>query len=224
MSDSLWPHGLLHTRLICPLVISWSLLKFMSSESVMLLISHHLILCCPLFLLPQSFPASESFSMNWLFELGGQSIGTSGTSSVLSMNIRNCFPLGLTGLISLLPKGLWRVFSSTTVWKHLLFGTQPSLMVQLSYLYMTTGKIITLTIWTFVGKLTSLLFNTLSRFVSFPSKEQISLNFMAAVTVHSDFGAQENVTASTFPPSICHEVMGPDMQIILLKWLKVKRN
>ena len=97
-------------------------------------------------------------------------------------------------------------------------------MVQLSYLYMTTGKIITLTIRTFVGKLTSLLFNTLSRFASFPSKEQTSLNFMAAVTVHSDFGAQENVTASTFPPSICHEVMGPDMQIILLKWLKVKRN
>ena len=67
-------------------------------------------------------------------------------------------------------------------------------------------------------------FNTLSRFVSFPSEEQTSLNFMAAVTVHSDFGAQENVTASTFPPSISHALMGPDMQIILLKWLKVKRN
>ena len=189
MSDSLWPHGLLHTRLICPLVISWSLLKFMSNESVMLLISHHLILCCPLFLLPQSFPASESFSMNRLFESGGQSIGTSGTSSVLSMNIKNWFPLGLTGLISLLPKGLWRVFSSTTVWKHLLFGTQPSLMVQLSYLYMTTGKIITLTIRTFVGKVMSLLFNMLPRFVIAFLPRSKCLNFMAAVTILSDFGA-----------------------------------
>ena len=45
----------------------------------------------------------------------------------------------------------------------------------------------------------------------------MSFNFMAAVTAHSDFGAQENVTASIFSPSICHEVMGPDMEIILLK-------
>ena len=72
-------------------------------------------------------------------------------------------------------------------------------MVQLSYPHMTTGKIIALTRWTFVGKVMSLLFNTLSRFViDFFSKEQASFNFMAVVTICSDFGAQEN-SLSVFP-------------------------
>ena len=70
-------------------------------------------------------------------------------------------------------------------------------MVQLSHPYMTTGKTIAFTIWTFVGKVMSLLFNILSRLVRvFFSKEQASFNFMAAVTICSDFGAQEN--------EICH--------------------
>ena len=73
----------------------------------------------------QSFPASESFPMSWLFESGGQIIGAS--ASVLPMNIQSWFPLGLTGLISLLSKGLARVFSSTTVRKHQFFNAQPSL-------------------------------------------------------------------------------------------------
>ena len=63
--------------------------------------------------------------MSQLFALSGQSIGAS--ASVLPMNIQDCFPLGLTGLISLLSKGLSRVFSSITVRKHQFFGTQPSL-------------------------------------------------------------------------------------------------
>ena len=73
----------------------------------------------------QSFPALGSFPMSWLFTSGGQSIGAS--TSVLPMNIQGWFPLGLTSLISLLSKGLARVFSSTTVQKHQFFGTQPSL-------------------------------------------------------------------------------------------------
>ena len=65
--------------------------------------------------------------------------------------------------------------------------------VQLAHPYMTTGKIIGLTIWIFVGKVMSLLFNTLSSFfISFLSKGQAFFNFMAAVTICSDFGAQEN--------------------------------
>ena len=66
----------------------------------------------------QSFPASGSFPMSCLFTSGGQSIGVSASASVLPMNIQNWFPLGSTGLISLLSKGLSRVFSSTTVEKH----------------------------------------------------------------------------------------------------------
>ena len=77
----------------------------------------------PFFSCPQSFRASRSFPMSQLFTSGGQSIRTS--ASVLPMNIQGWFPLGLTGLISLLSKGLPRVNSSTTFWKHKFFGTQP---------------------------------------------------------------------------------------------------
>ena len=75
--------------------------------------------------------------------------------------------------------------------------------------YMTTGKTIALTRWNFVGKVMFLLFIILSRLVIFSSKEQACFNFMAAVTVHSDFGAQENKSVTVFivSPSICHEVM-----------------
>ena len=72
---------------------------------------------------PQSFPASGAFPINRLFALGGQSIGASASASVLPMNIQGWFPLGLTGWISLLSKGLSRVFSSNTVLKNQFFGT-----------------------------------------------------------------------------------------------------
>ena len=75
----------------------------------------------------QSFPASGSFPMNWFFASGGQSIGTSASASVLPMNIRDWFPLGWTGWISMLSKGLSRVFSNTTVQKHQFFDAQLSL-------------------------------------------------------------------------------------------------
>ena len=98
---------------------SWSLLKLMSIESVMP--SNHLILCCPLLLLPSVFPSIRVFS-NQSFTSGGQSIGVSASASVFSMIIQDCFPLGLTGWISLQSKGLSRVFSNTTVQKHQFFG------------------------------------------------------------------------------------------------------
>ena len=75
----------------------------------------------------QSFPAPGAFLMSWFFMPGGQSTGASGSASVLLMNIRGWFPLGLTSLISFLSKRLSRVFSSTTVRKHWFFGAQPSL-------------------------------------------------------------------------------------------------
>ena len=74
-----------------------------------------------------SFPASGSFQMSQFFALGGQRIGVSASASVLLMNIQDWFPLKWTGLISLLSKGLSRVFSSTRVQKHLFFGAQLSL-------------------------------------------------------------------------------------------------
>ena len=105
--------------------ISWSLLKLMTIESVMpsnFSFSDALFSSCL-----QSFPVSGSFPINWLFTSGSQSTGASASGSVLLMNIQGWFPLGVTGLIFLLSKGLSRVFSSTRFQKHQFFGTQPSL-------------------------------------------------------------------------------------------------
>ena len=87
----------------------------------------------------QSFPVSQ------LIASGDQSIGASVSTSVIPMNIQSWFPLGLTDLISLLSKGLSRVFSSTTIWKSVLWHSA-FFMIQLSHLYMTTGKTIAFTI------------------------------------------------------------------------------
>ena len=75
----------------------------------------------------QSFPASGSFPMSWLFALVGQNIGASSSASVHPVNIQGRFPLGLTGLTSLLSGGPSSLFSSTTIWRHQFFGAQPSL-------------------------------------------------------------------------------------------------
>ena len=134
MYNSLWPWTAAWQAFLSITNLQ-SLFKFRSIESVMP--SNHLILCCSLLLYLQSFPASESFQMSQFFTSGGQSTGVSPSASVLSMNIQDWFPLRLIGLISLQSKGLSRVFSNTTVWKHQFF-----FMVQLSHPYMTTGKTI----------------------------------------------------------------------------------
>ena len=120
--------------------------------------------------------------MSKFFASGGQSIGASASASVLSMNIQDWFPLGLTGWISLQSKGLKSLLQHHSLKASILQCSAFS-MIQLSHLYMTTGKTIALTRWTFVGKVMSLLFNMLSRFFS---KERTSCNFMAAVTIHID--------------------------------------
>ena len=103
---------------------SWSLLKLMSISSWCYpTISSSII---PFSCL-ESFPASGSFQMSLFFASGGQSIGVSASASVFPMNIQDWFPLGWTGWISLLSKGLSRVFFNTTVQKHQFFGTHLSL-------------------------------------------------------------------------------------------------
>ena len=125
MSDSLWSHGLEHARLSCP-----SLSPRICSNSCPLSWWCNLTILSsvdPFYSYPQSFPASVSFPMSQLFPSGDRSIGASASASVLPMNIQDWFPLGLTGLISLLSKGLSRVFSRTTIWEHQFFSAQPSL-------------------------------------------------------------------------------------------------
>ena len=106
------------------ITFSRSLLKLMSIELVMP--SNHLILCHLLLLLPSIFLSIRVFS-NQFFASGGQSIGVSASASVLLVNIRDWFPLGLTGLLSLQSKRLSRVLSNTTVQKHKFFSTPLSL-------------------------------------------------------------------------------------------------
>ena len=105
--------------------ISWSLLKFMSIELVMS--SNHLMLCCPLLLPPSIFPSSSVFSIESPLHIRWPKDWSFSFSISPSMNIQGQFPLGLTGLISSLPRGLSRVFSGTTVRRHQFFGTQSSL-------------------------------------------------------------------------------------------------
>ena len=124
MSDSLRPHGL-HTRLPClsPAPRAYSNLC-PSSQWCHPTISSSVI---PFSSCLQSFPASGSFPVRQFFTSGGQTIGVSASASILPVNIQDWFPLGLTGWISLLSKGLSRILSNTTVQKHQFFSAQLSL-------------------------------------------------------------------------------------------------
>ena len=128
MSDSLWPHGLRHTRLPCPsptpevcpssCPLYWWCQPDISSSDALL------SFC------PQSFPASGTFPMSQLFTSGDQNTGLqySASASVLPMSIQGWFPLRLICLIPSQFKGLSRDFSSTTVGRHQFFGPLPSLL------------------------------------------------------------------------------------------------
>ena len=121
LSNSLWPHGLQHTRHPCPsptprvysnsCPLSWWCHPIISSSVI------------PFSSCLQSFPASGSFQMSQFLASRGQSIGVSVSASVL-LNIQGWFPLGWTGWISLQSKGLSKVFSNTTAQKHQFFGAQ----------------------------------------------------------------------------------------------------
>ena len=155
VSDSSWPHGPQHTRPPCPLPTP----RACSNSGLLSRWCHPIISSSvvPFSSCLQSFPASGSIQTSQLFVSGGQSTGVSASASVLPMNIQDWFALGWTGWISLQPKGLSRVFSNTTVQKHKFFGAQfinsPILRSIHDY-----WKNHSLTRWTFVGKVMSLLF------------------------------------------------------------------
>ena len=143
MSNSLGPHRLQHIRIPC---------SFLSPEVCLNLCSlsqwcHPIISSSvtPFSSCLQSFQASGSFPMSWLFISGYRNIDASG--SVLPMNFQGWFPLGLTGLSSLLSKGLSRIVSSITIQKHQFFLAQPSLWFNSSHLYMATRKSTISTMW-----------------------------------------------------------------------------
>ena len=153
MSDSLQPHGLQHAKLPCS-----SPSPTLCSNSCPLSGWCHPAISssvAPFSSCLQSFPASGSFLMSWLFVSDGQSIGASASTSVLPMNIQDWLPLGLTGLISFAVHGTLKSLFQLHSSKALILQHSIFFMVQFSHVYMTTRKTIALTIQTFVGKVMS---------------------------------------------------------------------
>ena len=188
---------------------SWSLPKLMSIESVMP--SSHLILCHPLLLPPSIFPSIRVFSNKSAFRIRWPKYW----SFSLSISPSNEHP----GLISfrmdwsdlLAVQGTLKSLLQHHSSKASILRCSTFFTVQLSRPYMTTGKTIALTRWTFVGKVMSLLFNMLSKLViTFLSRSKrllISwLQSSSAVILESQ--KIKSDTVSTVSPSICHEVMG----------------
>ena len=211
MSDSLRPHGLQHSRLSLSITNFRSLLKLMSIELVMP--SNHLILCCPLLLLPSIFPSIRVFSnesalhIRWpMYCSFSFSISPSNEySGLISFRIDRFDLLAVQGTL----KSLLQNHSS----KASILQCSAFFMVQLSHPYMNTGKTIALTRWTFIGKVMSLLFNMLSRLViAFitRSKRLLISWLQSPSAVIMEPKKIKSVTVSIVSPSVCHEVMGLD--------------
>ena len=217
MSDSLRPHGLQHTRLLCP-----PLSPRICSNS------------CPLtqgcYLTTSSFVTVLLF-LHSIFP----SIGVFSNKSALrirwpkywsfSIRLSNEYP----GLISfridwfdlLAAQGTLKSLLQNHNSKTSIHWCSAFFMVWLSHLYMTTGKTMALTILTFVGKVMSLHFKMLSRFVIafLPRSRRLLISWLQSLpTVILESRRRKSVIASTFPPSVCHEVMGPGA-IILVFWM-----
>ena len=197
--------------------ISQSLLKFTSTESVTP--SNHLILCRPLLLLPSIFPSVRVFSSesalcsrwpkDWSFSFNISP--SSEYSGLISFRISW---FDLLAFQRTFKRPLQHLSSKASILWHSAF-----FMVQLSHPYMTTGKNTVLTIWTFVSKVTSLLFNMLSRFVIVfhPRSKHLLISWLQSPSaVILEPKKIKSVTVSTFSLSICHEVMGPDTIILVL--------
>ena len=219
MSDSLRPHGLHHTRLPSPSpspgVCSNS--RPLSQKSH----QNHLVLCHPLLLLPSILPSIRIFSNELVLRIRWPKYWSFRFNISPSNEYLELISFRIDVLISLLSKGLSWVFSNTTVQRQLLFSAQPSLWSN-SHPYLTTGKTIALTIWTFVGKIMYLLFNPLSRFVIvfLPRSKCLLMPWLqspsAVILVPKKI---KSVTVSIVSPFICHEVMGPDVMILVFGML-----
>ena len=213
MSDSVIPWTAARQASLS-ITSSQSLLKLKSISLVMP--SDHLILCCPLLLVPSIVPSVTVFSNDSVLCTSWPKYWSFSFSISPSSELEGLM-LQLTGWISLQSKGLSRVFSNTTVQKHQLLA--------LSFLYSPTltsihdyWKTIALTRWTFVGKVMSLRFNMLSRLVIVFLRRStcllISILWSPSAVILEPKKI-ESVTISIVSSSICHEVMGTDTMILV---------
>ena len=202
---------------------TWSLPKLMSVESVMP--SNHLILCHPLLLVPSIFPSIRVFSnesalrMRWpkYYSFSFNISPSNEHPGLISFRMDWLDLLALQGTL----KSLLQHHSSKT----LILQCSAFFIVQLSHPYMTTGKTIALTRWTFVGKVMSLLFNMLSRLVItfLPRSKCLLISWLQSPSsVILEPRKIKSATVSTVSPSICHEVIGPDAMILLFWMLGFK--
>jgi len=223
MSDSLWPHGMQHSKAFLSINNSWILLKLMSIESV--IPSNDFILCFPLLLLPSIFPSMRVFSSEsflhirwpkyWSFSFN---ISPSNEySGLISFRIDQFDLLAVQGTL----KSLLQHHSS----KVSVLQCSAFFIVQLIHPHLTAGKTIALTIWNFVSKVMSLLFNMLSRLVIpfLPRSKCLLISWLESPSaVILEPKKIKSVTVSIVSPSFCHEVMGLDAKILVFWTLSFK--
>ena len=187
----------------------------MSIELVMP--SNHLILCCTLPLLPSIFPSIRIFSNESFLRIRWPKFWSFSFSINASNEYSGLTSISMDWLDLLAVQGTLKSFlhhhsKASILWCLAFF------IVQLSHPYMTTGKTISLTRWTFVGKVMSLLFNVLSRLVItfLPRGKHLLIPWLQLPsTVIREPPQMKSVTISIVSPSICYEVMGPDAMILV---------
>ena len=197
---------------------SQSLLKLVSIELMMP--SSHLVLCCPLLLLPSVFPSVRVFSNELALHIWSPKYWSFSSSINLSNEFSGLISFRIDWFDLLAVQGTLKSLLQHHSSKASILQCS-AFIVQLSHPYMTTGKAIALTMWTFVDKVLSLLFNTLSRFVIvflLRSKGLLISWLQSPSAVILEPKKVKSFTVSVVSLTICHEVMEPDA-MILASWM-----
>ena len=180
--------------------------------------SNHPIICSPLLLLPSIFPSIRVFSNELVLHIRWPKYWSFSFSIISSSECSGLISFRIDWFDFLAVQGTLRSLLQHHNLKAAVLHCSAVFMVQLSHPHMTTGKTIALTIWTFVGKVMSLLFNTLSILVIafLPRSNHLISWLQSPTTVILEPKKRKSVTASTFSPSICHEVMEPNAMILII--------
>ena len=195
---------------------SWSLLKLMSTESVMP--SNHLSLCPPLLLPPSIFPSSRVFSKKSVLRIRWPKYGSFSFSISPSNEYSGLISFRISWFDLCAVQGTFKSLLQLHSSKASILQHPAFFMVQLSHPHMPTGKNIALTRWTFVGKVMSMLFNMLSRLVIgfLPNSKHLLISWLPSPSVVIlEPPKIKSDTVSIVYPSICHEVIGPDAMILV---------
>ena len=195
---------------------SWNLLKLMSIELVMP--SNHLILCCPLLLLPSISPSIRVLSSESVLRIRWPKYWSFSFSNSPSNEYSGLISFRMDWLDLLAVQGALKSLLQHHSSKASILQCSVFFIVQLSHPHMTTGKTIALTRWTFVGKVMSLLFNMLSRLVIafLPRSNYLLISWLQSPSaVILEPKKIKSVTVSIVSSSICQEMMGPDAMILV---------